>query len=354
VPEAKVYRDVVIERPAAGSPRASQVLGVVEAHADDSEWGFAKFIAEGGTACLIRTTNDECTGTGTVGEGFPNNERDNTRIARTLGIRRAFDLNYRNHRLDGVSRLDLRARLIFLSCLMKVDVVQTWDPAAHYEENPDHSVTALAVEAACWMAGGDKDYPEHFARGLEPHAVRERYYYARPDSPQIVNRVVDITPWAEKKLDAMVASQQQLGGRGARLRAALAAKGLKLPVPGDTDEWADRAHVRLAYLTIDQEIGRRFGLAYAEQVPLRRPPGGRQAAGGICRAQFRAALRSTHATTPLHRNPGRAGCPIGIRQRSHHRAARSEQTARRQGAGLRPAALRRHPIRRRPGCQTAS
>src|ERR1700739_2068126 len=40
-----------------------------------------------------------------------------------------------------------------------------------------------------WMAAMSKDYPEHFAAGLEAHGVREKYYFAR--GPQLVNRVVD-------------------------------------------------------------------------------------------------------------------------------------------------------------------
>jgi hypothetical protein len=34
------------------------------------------------------------------------------------------------------------------------------------EENPDYYATASAVEAACWMSGMSKDYPEHLDAGL--------------------------------------------------------------------------------------------------------------------------------------------------------------------------------------------
>ena len=119
-------------------------------------------------------------------------------VARILGFKKVFFLDYRNHRMDGVSPLDLRGRLIFLFRLLKVDTVITFDPCGHYEENPDHYVTALAVEAACWMSGMNKDYPEHFEAGIEPHGVKERYYYAR--GPQQVNRVVDTTAQIKKKL----------------------------------------------------------------------------------------------------------------------------------------------------------
>jgi len=108
-----------------------------------------------------------------------------------------FDLGYRNHRMDDLSPTEIRARLIFLFRLLRVDTIFSYDPWGHYEENPDHYVTAQAVEAACWMSGGHLDMPEHFAAGLKPHSVSEKYYFAR--GPQLVNRVVDIGPTFETK-----------------------------------------------------------------------------------------------------------------------------------------------------------
>ena len=88
-------------------------------------------------------------------------------MARALGLKRVFNLNYSNHRMGDVSQNELQCRLIFLIRLLKVDTVVCWDPWAHDEENPDHYVIARGVEAACWMAGRDHDYPEQFAAGLE-------------------------------------------------------------------------------------------------------------------------------------------------------------------------------------------
>ena len=85
--------------------------------------------------------------------------------------------------MDDLARTEIRARLIFLFRLLKVDTVFSYDPWGHYEENPDHYVTAQAVEAACWMSGGHLDMPEHFAAGLKPHSVSEKYYFAR--GPQL-------------------------------------------------------------------------------------------------------------------------------------------------------------------------
>ena len=260
---------VVIERAVTGQPHAGKVLAAIQPHADDiplfAAGTTAKLIAEGYTAYLIRITNDDMTGGGTVGDGVRNNEADNQEVARLFGCRQVFDLNYNNHRLDQISLVELRARLIFLIRLLKIDTVICYDPWGPYEENPDHYVTARAVESASWMAGMGKDYAEHLAAGLRPHLVKEKYYFAR--GPQLVNRVVDITSTVEKKIDVLCANKTQgpAGDSGARLRARLAAQNLRLPLLGNDDRTADREYIRQFVLGDDAALGRRYGMGYAEK-----------------------------------------------------------------------------------------
>jgi len=268
--------DVEIERALAGKPHAGKVLAAIQPHADDLSL-FAgglvlKLIREGYTGYLIRTTNDDHTGPGTVGEGVLANERDNQAVAKAFGLAKVYDLYYRNHMLDGVSPLELRLRLIFLFRLLKVDTVISYDPWSHYEENPDHYVTAGAVEAACWMAGMGKDYPEHFDAGLHPHSVHEKYYFAR--GPQYVNRVVDISDLMDRKIavNLLNTAQGPAGHNGAQLRRRLAGQGLRLPLLGNDDETADREYTRQFVLDRDAETGRKFGLAYAEPYHYIGPP----------------------------------------------------------------------------------
>jgi LmbE family N-acetylglucosaminyl deacetylase len=193
------------------------------------------------------------------------NELDNQDLARVLGCRQVFDLEYNNHRMDEVSPSELRARFIFLFRLLKVDTVIGYDPWGHYEENPDHYVTARAVESACWMAGMSKDYPEHLAAGLQPHSVTEKYYFAR--GPQLVNRVVDISSTVEKKIDCICANKAQGPGgeSGARLKTRLASQHLWLPFLGADDRTANREYVRHFLLKSEQALGRQYGVAFAEQ-----------------------------------------------------------------------------------------
>lgn len=260
--------EVVLERAMPGKPRAGKVVAAIQPHSDDipifAAGTVAKLIEEGSTGYLIRTTNDECAGPGTVGETVLANERDNKEVARVLGLKRVFDLNYRNHRMDGISDLEFRARLIFLFRLLKVDTVVCYDPWGHYEENPDHYVTARGVEAACWMAGMDKDYPEHFAAGLQPHAVTEKYYFAR--GPQLLNRVVDISSTVERKVDVLRVNRAQgpAGDAGSRMRARLAAGNQRLPILGNDDETANRQYIKEFVLGANRELGRKYGVEYAE------------------------------------------------------------------------------------------
>jgi LmbE family N-acetylglucosaminyl deacetylase len=219
---------------------------------------------EGYTGYLIRTTNDDMAGRGTVAETALSNERDVRELVKVMGFKREFSLNYSNHEMDGISKPELRSRLIFLFRLLKVDTIIGYDPWGRYEENPDHYVTAQCAEAACWMAGMDKDYPEQFAAGIEPHAVTSKYYFAR--GPQLVNRVVDISSTIDAKVRANLVNKTQgpAGDNGARLRHSLAAQGKKLPILGDDDETANFEYVKQIMLNRDHELGRKYGLEYAE------------------------------------------------------------------------------------------
>jgi LmbE family N-acetylglucosaminyl deacetylase len=259
---------VTIERAQAGRPHAGKVLATIAPHSDDHSilagGTIAKLIDEGYTGYLIRTSNDEMDSYDlTQGQTVAANEADNERMARLLGIKQVFDLNYRNHFMDDTPRVELRARLIFLIRLLKIDTIFSYDPWGHYEENPDHYVTASSVEAACWMAGGHLDFPEHFAAGLKPHSVREKYYYAR--GPQIVNRVVDISTTIDKKMEAIRANKTMLGNMVGEFRDALAARKLKLPELEGSDEAAISAYADLRFRRAAAERGQPHDLEYAER-----------------------------------------------------------------------------------------
>src|SRR6476661_3993300 len=114
-------RDVFVERPVEGTPHKGKVLLAVQAHSDDvplmAAGVVAKLVKEGYTGYLLRATNDDMgdapgLGTpGTVGDHVLGNERDNAEVARVLGLTRAFDLHYPNHRMGDTPLNELICRV---------------------------------------------------------------------------------------------------------------------------------------------------------------------------------------------------------------------------------------------------
>jgi LmbE family N-acetylglucosaminyl deacetylase len=270
--------NVVVERDQPGRPHEGKVFAAIHAHLDDIPYyagGLcAKLISEGYAGYIIRTSNDEKCGGHTTAENILSNEQEHGKMAAALGFKDEFNLYYRNHRMDGISPVELRGRLILIFRMLRVDTVLSFNPWGHGEENPDHWVTGRAVEQACWMAGMPNDFPEHVEAGHRPHTVRERYYFcARPGQP--FNRVIDIGSHIEKKIDAIVECRSQGGGNsGSELRTRLAKQGKRLPLLGDDDRTADREYVRQFLLGDSREHGKEYGLQYAERFYYidQRPP----------------------------------------------------------------------------------
>jgi LmbE family N-acetylglucosaminyl deacetylase len=262
--------DLVVERPASGKPHNGKVLAAVQAHSDDiplyAGGTVAKLIDEGYTGYLIRISNDESAGR-TLGHGVVQNEIDNQEVARALGCKKAYSFYYRNHRMDDCAEIEIRARLIFLFRLLRVDTLITMDPYNHYEENPDHVRAARAAEAACWMSGGAKDYPEHYRAGLKPARVREKYYHPRsPNGHNLTNRIVDVSSYIDTKVRGNVANKGKgpAGETGARIRRDLLKQGKRLPLLGNDDETANFQYVKHFLMEDWKILGARFGVGYAE------------------------------------------------------------------------------------------
>jgi LmbE family N-acetylglucosaminyl deacetylase len=258
----------LIEHPVQGTPHNGRVLALIAPHLDDGPifagGTIAKLLREGYTGYFIRTTNDEKDSYKmTLGETVLANERDVQSFLKVSGLKQAFDLSYRNHRMDDVCRTEIRARLVFLFRLLKVDTVFSYDPWGHYEENPDHYVTAQAVEAACWLSGGGLDMPEHFAAGLQPHGVSEKYYFAR--GPQLVNRVVDISATVDTKMTYIRSCHTMITHMVKDLQDVLAARKLRLPALSGNDDQAIDGYINFAFRARDAEVGKKYGLAFAEE-----------------------------------------------------------------------------------------
>lgn len=273
-PDLEMDEDkIVVERPLKGKPHKGKVLLAIQAHADDiplfAGGLIAKLMDEGYTGYLVRTSDDS------KGDA-EGNRKDSDNIAKYYGMEQSFNLMCNHHQMDNMGIQDLKGRFIFLFRLLKVDTIVCWDPWEHFEENPDHYVTARAVEAARWMAGGSADYPEHFAAGLKPHSPKVRYYFSR--TPQRANRIVDISNYIDKKVEVnMINVTKGPAGQGfgKALRDKLAAEGKRLDILGNDDTTANFNWVKHFVFDIDakrlnfgqvsnKKLGEKFGLAWAE------------------------------------------------------------------------------------------
>lgn len=261
--------EVRVEKRQSGQPHKGKIFAAVHAHSYEvphyAAGLCAKLISEGYVGYIIRTSNDQMGGDRTIGENVLSNEQEHLKMASGLGFKDVFDFSYRHYRMNGISSIDLRGRLILIFRMLKVDTVITFNPWALGEENPDRWVTGRAAEEAAVMSGLANEYPEYLEAGIPPHSVGERYYfYARPVQP--FNRVVDISSHVEKKIGAILECKSQGGGSaGSLLRARLAKQGRRLPLLGSDDRSADREYVRQFLLEDYRQYGKAYNLAYAER-----------------------------------------------------------------------------------------
>src|SRR5688572_6495951 len=106
--------DVFVERNRTDLPHKGKVFAAIQPHSVDlplfAAGTIIKLIREGYTGIMIRTTNDEMAGLGkTVGEVILNNEKDNAAIAEKMGLKKIYNLGYRNHMMDQSLHNELRS-----------------------------------------------------------------------------------------------------------------------------------------------------------------------------------------------------------------------------------------------------
>jgi LmbE family N-acetylglucosaminyl deacetylase len=271
LPNYEVYTDdLKIERDLPGKPHKGRVFAAIQPHIDDVPLYcaglVAKLIKEGYTGYLIRISNDDLGSGGSYGEGVLRNEIDNDKIAEVLGLKKAFNLNYTNHRMDGDPMLELKTRLLFLFKVLNVDTVISFDPQDMLERNPDHTMTAEAVYRVCWV-GTRKDFPELNKAGITGKSITDQYYYGMsPMGFHPVNCVVDISSVIDKKVESNIANANKgpCGHSGSRLRARLAKENKKLPILGNDDKTADFQYIKELLMHDWKVFGEQFGLEYAE------------------------------------------------------------------------------------------
>ena len=183
-------------------------------HADDAAarcgGTLAKFAAEGWEVILVRVTNDDKDSMDlpTKEEAERANTKEFHLAAEILGASKVVDLGFETDVLGDVSMVALRERIVYMYRKYQPYAVFTFDPYAPYEPNLDHVHVAQAVEEAFWVSNFHLHHPEHLKEGYVPHAVCERWYFARvPFNP---NYAVDITGYFEQKVAALCANDKQV------------------------------------------------------------------------------------------------------------------------------------------------
>ncbi|MDH5201449.1 MAG: hypothetical protein OEW93_11215, partial [Candidatus Bathyarchaeota archaeon] len=149
---------------------------------------------------------------------------------------------------------------------VRPDIMFTWDPFTPYEGHPDHRAVAWAALEAASFAHFPLYYPEQLEEGLEPHYVGEQWFFAK--APRDVNKVVDISDYIDKKIEALYQHESQMVLTVADMQFGLRASGLSMPELENLDAHDYKAAIERRVRAIARAVGRQHGFEYAE--PFRR------------------------------------------------------------------------------------
>ena len=250
-------------------PGAGRTVLAIMAHADDAALfigGTLRRMSDGGArVVLLRVTDDRYDSVGySTAETIARNTHELQRAAAELGIAEIIEMGWETDKLGDAQETVLRERFIYFVRKLKPYAVISFDPyGAYHEDNQDHIVIARAVDETYWTAQFDKHHPEHFAEGLTPHGVYERWYFARRLTE--VTSFVDVANTIDSKVSAALAHDTMLRHYVHQLRLQARTGGHVI----DTLEQAQQGDLRPLMEPLIRggaaACGRRHGLAMAEE-----------------------------------------------------------------------------------------
>ncbi len=250
-------------------PGRGQTVLVIVAHADDAALfcgGTLRLMADrGARLVLLRVTDDRYDSVGHgVDETIASNTAQLQRAATILGINEIVELGWETDRLADESEVRLRERFIYHVRRTRPYAVMSFDPyGAFHEDNQDHIRVAHAVDEMYWTAQFDKHHPEHFAEGLEPHGVYERWYFARRLLE--VTTPIDISATIAAKVEAALAHETMLRNYVHQLRLQASTGGRSI----EALERAQHGELRPLFESMltagARATGQRHGLPMAEE-----------------------------------------------------------------------------------------
>lgn len=205
---------------------------IISPHADDAAAfcgaTIAKFADQGWEITLVRVTDDRKDSLGlSVEETIARNTAELRQAATILGVREIVELGFETDVLADIPLGKLRERIVYLFRKYQPYAVFTFDPFGLYENNQDHVRVAQAVDEAFWVACFDKHYPEHFAEGLAPFSVCERWYFAR-QLPKVTH-YEEVSKTIERKIEALCAHREMMRNTINQYRLQLKTWGKRVP-----------------------------------------------------------------------------------------------------------------------------
>jgi LmbE family N-acetylglucosaminyl deacetylase len=244
-----------------------EIVLALAPHPDDAEifcgGTLAKFASEGATIHIVVATD------GRKGSFLEESDElaalraeEMRRGAAALGAQPPVLLGFPDMELDTLRPGVLREHFVRYIRKFRPDIVFAQDPYALYESHPDHRAVAWAALEAINSAPLPLAYPQHLAEGLQPHLVREKYFYG-PELPG-ANTIVDTTYFIERKIASVAEHRSQVVFlvEGIARQAAMAGLDIHQVAGGTAGGPVDL----LAYglRAQDAVVGKKIGVAYGE------------------------------------------------------------------------------------------
>jgi LmbE family N-acetylglucosaminyl deacetylase len=185
---------------------------VISAHPDDSEFGaagtVAKWAREGKQVVYaVCTSGDKGTSDRSLTPEVLSRlrEKEQMTAAERLGVQEVIFLKYADQCLEETP--EFRKKIVRLLRLYRPEIVVTSDPYRRYIWHRDHRIAGQVVMDAVFPYARDHlAYPDLLSEGLEPHKVKELWFWGTED----INYRSDITETFASKLDALRCHESQV------------------------------------------------------------------------------------------------------------------------------------------------
>jgi len=185
---------------------------VVTPHPDDAEFGVAgtvvHWVRQGKEVVYIVCTNgDKGTENAKVkpDELAGIRQKEQLKAAKILGVKEVVFLGHPDQGLEDTP--EFRKEIVRLIRIYRPDIIVTSDPYRRYIWHRDHRIVGqVTLDAVFPYARDIWAYPDLLEEGLEPHRVKEIWFWASED----VNHRSDITQTFNLKLKALRSHKSQI------------------------------------------------------------------------------------------------------------------------------------------------